>query len=122
MRLIRTDHFKYVNTHGQGHLLFDLQKDPREFRNVIDDAAYTEIATELASRLNNGFSWEAALERIDADRERAKQYRSGRRPTTPNQYRLPDGREFDAERSLYDARWLQTDTYGLSGIIPQMYH
>ena len=46
---------------------------------------------------------------------------SGRKPSTPNQYCLPDGRVFDAEGDLYGARWLQTDTYGMSGIIPQRY-
>ena len=122
MRLIRTDRYKYVNTFGLGELLFDLQEDPGEFRNVIDDPTYAGEAQELSSKLNAGFSWEGALEQINEDRERAKQYRSGLRPTTPNQYQLPDGRVFDAETSLYDARWLQTDTFGMSGIIPQMYH
>ena len=40
---------------------------------------------------------EKALERIAADRERAKEVRSGCRSSMPNQYRLPDGRLFDAE-------------------------
>jgi hypothetical protein len=34
---------------------------------------------------------------------------------------LPDGRMFDAEGDLYDMRWLHTETYGMSGIIPQRY-
>ena len=122
MRLIRTDRFKYVNTFGQGELFFDLERDPCEFRNLIDSPEHADEVSRLSSRLNEGFSWEAMIERINADRERAKEYRSGRRPSTPNQYQLPDGRVFDAEESLYGARWLQTDTHGMSGIIPQMYH
>jgi len=122
MRLIRTDRFKYVNTFGQGELFFDLERDPCEFRNLIDSPELADEVSRLSSRLNEGFSWEAMIERINADRERAKEYRSGRRPSTPNQYQLPDGRVFDAEESLYGARWLQTDTHGMSGIIPQMYH
>lgn len=122
MRLIRTDRHKYVSTFGQGELLFDLQHDPGERRNRIDDPALAATRQELAQRLNHGFTWDGALERINADRERAKQFRSGVRPTTPNQYQLEDGRVFDAEQALYEARWLQTDTYGMSGIIPQMRH
>ena len=122
MRLIRADRYKYVNTFGQGELLFDLAEDPQEFRNVAGEEPYADELRELSAKLNHGFSWEAMLERIDRDRERAKEYRSGQRPSTPNQYQLPDGRVFDAEASLYGARWLQTDTHGMSGIIPQMYH
>jgi len=122
MRLIRTERLKYVNTFRHGELLFDLERDPREFRSVLDEPDYSDDLATLRVRLNTGFSWEAMIERIDADRERAKQYRSGLRPTTPNQYQLEDGRVFDAETSLYDARWLRTDTFGMSGIIPQMFH
>ena len=122
MRLIRTERYKYVNTFEQGDLFFDLQDDPREFHNRIDDPACADEIATLRARLNDGFSWELALERIDADRERLAEFRSGVKPTTPNQYELADGRRFDAEAALYDARWLQTELDGMSGIIPQMYH
>ena len=42
-------------------------------------------------------------------------------PTTPNQYRLPDGREFDAEASLYSVRWLPIQPGSNGGIIPQQF-
>jgi len=121
MRLYRTERYKYVNVHGFKDLLFDLENDPREFRNAIDDPELVMIVEEMASNLNTGFSWEETLERINRDRERAKAFLSGVKPTTPNQYRLPDGRIFDAEGDLYGARWLQTEIHGMSGIIPQRY-
>jgi hypothetical protein len=34
---------------------------------------------------------------------------------------LPDGRVFDAEKSLYDARWLMIPSGRLGGIIPQQF-
>ena len=121
MRMIRTKRYKYVNAHDLDPLLFDLRDDPREFRNRADDPELQGVVAELSARLNAGFSWEATLERIDADRERSKEFMSGLKPSTPNQYRLPDGRMFDAEGDLYGARWLQCDTKGTSGIIPQRY-
>jgi hypothetical protein len=106
--------------HGQGELLFDLQNDPDKFHNAIDEPAYADQVKELSAHINTGFSWEEMIDRISTERGRAKQFRAGR-DSAPNQYLLEDGREFDAEESLYGARWLQTDTYGMSGIIPQMW-
>ena len=47
--------------------------------------------------------------------------RLARRPSTPNQYMLPDGRVFDAEASLYDARWLYIPPVNGGGVIPQQF-
>jgi hypothetical protein len=71
--------------------------------------------------LYRDFNWEDVHRQLEEDRERMKEFASGHPPGTPNQYRLPDGRIFDAEKSLYDARWLQIpDTYS-GGIIPQQF-
>ena len=121
MRVIRTDRHKYANIFGLDNVLFDLQEDPREFRNVIDDPKYASVKDELSARLDAGWSWEETIDRVDRDRERSEEYMSGVKPSMPNQYHLPDGRIFDAEGDLYGARWLQCDTYGKSGIIPQRY-
>jgi choline-sulfatase len=122
MRLIRTETEKYVHTLDQGDLYFDLAEDTREFNNRIDDPAAAERVEALRSQLNADFTWEGLEARLDEERERAKEFRSGLRPGTPNQYCLPDGRTFDAEKAMYDARWLQTQTVGMAGIIPQQYH
>ena len=58
---------------------------------------------------------------LQADRERLPELVSGIKPTTPNQYQLPDGRVFDAEPSLYEARWLPVDDKATGGIIPQQF-
>lgn len=40
---------------------------------------------------------------------------------TTNLATLPDGRVFDAEKCLYDARWLTVPPNCTGGIIPQMF-
>ena len=121
MRLRRTERYKYVNTIDEGDLLFDLEADPREFHNVAGEPEVADVQAALSAALCEGFDWQEALSRIERDRERAKPLLSGLKPTTPNQYLLPDGRMFDAEGDLYAARWLQTHTFGTSGIIPQRF-
>lgn len=121
MRLYRTERYKYVNTFDEGDLFFDLESDPREFRNALNDDANKATITSMSSALNDGFDWHQTLDRINRDRERSKKFMSGMKPTTPNQYMLPDGRMFDAEGDLYGIRWLQTETCGMGGIIPQRY-
>ncbi len=123
MRMIRTEERKYVNLPGGDDLLFDLASDPYEKKNRISDPDMASSAAELKERLCGDTTWKMIEERIESDRIRSEEYRSGIRPTTPNQYQLPDGRIFDAESALYDARWLQTgDGKGIAGIIPQIYH
>ena len=117
MRLSRTDKRKFATLFELGDLFFDLEANPREFHALTEHPA----RSDLRQRCPDSFSWDATLERIDRDRERMQPLKSGHEPSTPNQYRLPDGRVFDAEGDLYGARWFQTDTYGMSGIIPWRY-
>lgn len=49
------------------------------------------------------------------------EFAAGAKPTTPNQYMLRDGRTFDAEESLYGARWLHWPPEGRAEVIPQRY-
>lgn len=46
-RMIRTGRWKYVHSHGDRHQLYDLENDPRENVNLIDDPAHAAIAAEL---------------------------------------------------------------------------
>ncbi len=120
MRVIRNNRYKYVSIPGQQDILFDRQEDPREFKNLIDEASLQETVQEMRERLEKLFpGWDETFSKIDSDRIRAKEFASGLRPSTPNQYQLADGRVFDAEGDLYAARWLKIDTYGTSGFIPQ---
>ncbi len=50
-RMIRTERWKYVHSHGDLHQLYDLEHDPHENVNLIDDPAYADICRELDERL-----------------------------------------------------------------------
>ena len=50
-RMIRTDRWKYVHSEGDLHQLYDLESDPHENVNLIDDPAHAGIAKELDARL-----------------------------------------------------------------------
>ena len=76
----------------------------------------------MRDALHKGFSWDGVHRQLALDRERLPQFLSGLKPTTPNQYMLPDGRMFDAERELYDSRWqVLPPVPDGGGIIPQMF-
>ena len=75
----------------------------------------------MRDELFAGLTWEDLHERIRKDRNRIPEFFSGQKPTTPNQYMLPDGRIFDAEGELYGARWLHIPEGTTGGIIPQMF-
>jgi arylsulfatase A-like enzyme len=50
-RLVVTDRFKYVATRGQMDELYDLESDPYELVNLIDEPAYKDILSDLRARL-----------------------------------------------------------------------
>jgi choline-sulfatase len=121
MRLIRERDWKYIEIEGAAPLLFDLQTDPDENINLADQPRYADRCRAMRELLFRGFSWQQVHAQLDKDRERVAQFLSGQKPTTPNQYMLPDGRIFDAEGDLYGARWLHLPPSPGGGIIPQQF-
>ena len=55
--LIKGRH-KYVHVHDHPPLLYDLDRDPNEWRNVVDDPAYAEVAASMRAQLLEG--WDGA--------------------------------------------------------------
>jgi choline-sulfatase len=50
--LVRTEQFKYVhNAGGSCHEVYDLEHDPGEFHNLIDEAVYQSVVKDLHDRL-----------------------------------------------------------------------
>ena len=118
MRLVRTRDWKYVEIEKGDPLLFDMVNDPGEETNLAGRPEQAERCRAMRENLFQEFSWELVHEQLANDRRRLPEFASGQKPTTPNQYMLPDGRVFDAEGELYGARWLYIPpTTG--GIIPQ---
>lgn len=56
LSVMRSTHYKYVHFAGMPSLLFDLQADPHETRNVIDEPDYQQAARTCAEAL---LSWRA---------------------------------------------------------------
>jgi choline-sulfatase len=50
-RMMRTERWKYVHSHGDLHQLYDLENDPHENINLIDAPAYADVCRELDERL-----------------------------------------------------------------------
>jgi choline-sulfatase len=120
-RCVQDAEWKYVEVEHGAHMLFNFATDSCETTNLIDDPAHAERVVRMATWLHDGFSWSEVHTQLAVDRERLPQYLSGLQPSTPNQYMLPDGRTFDAERSLYGARWLPIPEGADAGIIPQQF-
>ena len=121
MRLLRSRDWKYVEIEGGPPFLFDLVNDPDETINVADRPENNQRCRQMQEALFQGFGWDLVHEQLEKDRSRLGQYLSGHKPTTPNQYMLPDGRVFDAEGDLYAARWLHLPPSPGGGIIPQQF-
>jgi choline-sulfatase len=121
MRLSRQRDWKYVEIEGGRPLLFNLADDPHELHNLADDPACAERCEQMRREALGGMSWEEIHRQLIADQQRMPEFFSGVKPTMPNQYRLPDGRIFDAEAELYNSRWLPIPDGCTGGIIPQMF-
>lgn len=49
--MVRSGRWKYVHSEGDLHQLYDLERDPDENVNLIDDPAYARIAAELDAQV-----------------------------------------------------------------------
>ena len=120
-RSVRDEHWKYVEVEGGKPLLFDMANDPHETTNLAGLPEHEERCRRMREALFRDFSWEEAHAQLAIDRARLPEFLSGVRPSTPNQYMLPDGRIFDAEKELYEARWVRLPDDQSGGIIPQRF-
>lgn len=120
-RCVRDERWKYVEVERGAQLLFDLENDSHEENNLAGDPGQRERCERMREWLFRGFSWDMIHDRLAADRARLPEFYSNLPPGTPNQYMLPDGRVFDAEKQLYDARWLPIVPGSTGGIIPQQF-
>lgn len=74
MRMIRTDRWKYVHRYPRGpHELYDLESDPDERENLMEESNYEQQIEDLRTRLVNWFE-----EYADSERDGARFPVSGR--------------------------------------------
>ncbi len=57
--MVRRDDFKYVHVHGYEERLYNVAEDPDEFTNLIGDAKYAQVVSELRAALLEAFDPEA---------------------------------------------------------------
>jgi len=103
-RMIRSERYKYIAFRGCDDMAFDMLNDPDEQHNLAGTAT-GEVAEEL-ERLRRavveGFDFDAVAARRTHDKEELPRlYGAKKRPKTPNQIRLGDGRLVEADASLY---------------------
>lgn len=56
-RMIRSERYKYINRYPHGpNALYDLKLDPDERINLISDAKYQKVATEMKQKLETWFT------------------------------------------------------------------
>ena len=101
-RMIRTPKWKYVEFPEYPPVLFDMERDPNEERNLAASPEFAEVVSELHERLwRDGESLESLIASRQAAREQAAKEFPVRTDRTPNQYALPNGEIVDAEGALY---------------------
>ncbi|MCX6377194.1 MAG: hypothetical protein NTU88_14385, partial [Armatimonadetes bacterium] len=106
-RMIRTPKWKYVEFPEYPPVLFDMENDPNEERNLAASPEFAGVIPELHERLwTDGESWESLIATRQATREQAAKEFSVRMDRSPNQYALPNGEIVDAEGALYRGVWV----------------
>ena len=66
VRALVKDHYKYIYVHEHLDQLYDLANDPDEWRNVVDDPAYADVAERLRKRLLDGWDPGEVKEKVEA--------------------------------------------------------
>ena len=105
-RMVKRGSMKYMDLEGSDTLLFDLDQDPHELNNLIDDPAHAESATELQAICEGGWNRQEMHAIIAADqRRRLKVHQAtGGEPTYVNIVREDDAHRYIRNGSAADAK------------------
>jgi choline-sulfatase len=110
-RMVRDDQYKYVRFRDGNELFFNLEEDPREYSNLLEDANSTQAAelNKLRDYVDDSLDFDAAIEQREADMSRAEEFELAIPPGHGNVYHMPDDRLVDAETPLYVPNLLTKD-------------
>jgi choline-sulfatase len=101
-RMLRQGQYKYVAFREGPEVLFDLQTDPDEQRNLAGDPAQATVLVDLRAKAMAGFDFEEVAERAREEREALRERFPMRiKGQTPNQLLLPDGRLVEGDAALF---------------------
>jgi len=70
--MIRRDNFKYVFCESDPPQLYDIDADPAELNNQVDQEGYTDIADEFAKEVAGRWNSEAMRETIIATQKQRR--------------------------------------------------
>lgn len=103
-RMLRTPRWKYVEFPEYPPVLFDIEHDPNEQRNLAFLPEHSATVAELHTRLwDDRESWDSLNAKEQADKKRAEKEFCVDWHCTPNQYTLLADRVVDAEGALYSS-------------------
>jgi len=102
-RMIRSPRFKYAAFRDCEDLAFDLQEDPDEQRNLLEDAKgdVQEELARLRAALMDDFDFEEMDKLRATDAALKEEYPARVTFKTPNQIRRGDGKLVEADQPLY---------------------
>jgi choline-sulfatase len=104
-RMIRDGRYKYVAFSGCPELLFDLEQDPLEQRNLaVAPGDHVDALLRLRRLAQQSMDFPDATQCFDAAMQNLKQHAIGLDGRFSNLYLLPDGRLVDAELSFHEPR------------------
>ncbi len=105
-RAIRDGRWKYVRFRGEQmpDLLFDIEADPLEQRNLAADPAHTPTAQRLRALIDASWDFDAAQRRCEQDREATQTHALAIDGHYTNLYHMPRGAIVDADAPLYHPR------------------
>jgi choline-sulfatase len=105
-RMVKHGSMKYMDLEGVDRLLFDLETDPLELHNLINDPAYAKIATELQAICTADWDREAMYNKIAADQRRRLKVHSssGGEPTYVNIVRADDANRYIRNAGAADTK------------------
>ena len=105
-RMVKRGSMKYMDLEGSDMLLFDLDQDPHELNNLINDPAYADSATELQAICEGDWNRHEMHAIIAADQQRRLKVHqaTGGEPTYVNIVREDDARRYIRNGSAADAK------------------
>jgi choline-sulfatase len=108
-RMVREGRYKYVGFRDAPELLFDLDADPLEQKNLAAGNEESEALIHLRRTVARTMDFDAAEAERLRDKEESEEYLLKIPRGTGNAYLLPDGRLISAETTLYHPEVLAED-------------
>lgn len=112
-RVVVDGRYKYVRFRSMTpNLLFDLEADPLEQRNLVEDAEHAAARDRLHGLVDRSYDFDAAEARSREDQELKQQHKLDLEHPGTNIYAMPTGKLVDADALLYHPQIVTEDPAG----------